>query len=35
VVTINLDKVEEYATRKQLPVSEIERWLAPNLNYDI
>ncbi len=31
---INRDQVEEYATRKQLPVSEIERWLAPNLNYD-
>ena len=31
---INRDQVEEYATRKKLPVSEIERWLAPNLNYD-
>ncbi len=31
---INRDQVDEYATRKKLPVSEIERWLAPNLNYD-
>ena len=31
---INRDQVDDYATRKKLPVSEIERWLAPNLNYD-
>ncbi len=31
---INRDQVEDYATRKKLPVSEVERWLAPNLNYD-
>ena len=31
---INRDQVEDYAIRKKLPVSEIERWLAPNLNYD-
>jgi 5-methyltetrahydrofolate--homocysteine methyltransferase len=31
---INRDQVEDYATRKKLPVSDIERWLAPNLNYE-
>jgi 5-methyltetrahydrofolate--homocysteine methyltransferase len=31
---IDRDQVEDYAARKKLPVSEIERWLAPNLNYD-
>ncbi|MBI4003288.1 MAG: methionine synthase [Nitrospira defluvii] len=31
---INRDQVDDYASRKKLPVSEIERWLAPNLNYD-
>ena len=31
---INRDQVEDYATRKKLSVSEVERWLAPNLNYD-
>ncbi|HVG02209.1 MAG TPA: vitamin B12 dependent-methionine synthase activation domain-containing protein, partial [Nitrospira sp.] len=31
---INRDQVEDYAARKKLPVSEVERWLAPNLNYD-
>ncbi|MEK6803464.1 MAG: methionine synthase [Nitrospirota bacterium] len=31
---INRDQVEDYATRKKLPISEVERWLAPNLNYD-
>ena len=28
------DQVEDYARRKNMPVQEIERWLAPNLNYD-
>ena len=28
------DQVLDYARRKQLPVPEIERWLAPYLNYD-
>jgi 5-methyltetrahydrofolate--homocysteine methyltransferase len=27
------DQVEDYALRKDLPVSEIERWLATNLGY--
>ena len=31
---INRDQVEDYAARKKLSVSEVERWLAPNLNYD-
>ncbi|MBP6607610.1 MAG: methionine synthase, partial [Nitrospira sp.] len=31
---INRDQVEDYATRKNLPVGEVERWLSPNLNYD-
>ena len=31
---INRDQVEEYAARKNLSVGEVERWLAPNLNYD-
>ncbi len=28
------DQVEDYARRKDMPVAEIERWLAPNLGYD-
>ncbi len=31
---INRDQVEDYAVRKNLSVGEVERWLAPNLNYD-
>jgi 5-methyltetrahydrofolate--homocysteine methyltransferase len=31
---INRDQVEDYAARKKLAVSDVERWLAPNLNYD-
>ena len=31
---INRDQVEDYAARKNLSVGEVERWLAPNLNYD-
>ena len=30
---IDRDQVEDYALRKQLPVSEIERWLAPVISY--
>ncbi|HEY4203662.1 MAG TPA: methionine synthase, partial [Xanthobacteraceae bacterium] len=30
---IERDQVEEYATRKGRPVEEMERWLAPILNY--
>jgi len=28
------DQVEDYAKRKGMPLSEMERWLAPNLGYD-
>ncbi|MEQ9449715.1 MAG: vitamin B12 dependent-methionine synthase activation domain-containing protein, partial [Rhodospirillaceae bacterium] len=31
---IERDQVEDYAQRKGMSVAEIERWLAPNLNYD-
>ena len=31
---VERDQVEDYARRKALPVSEVERWLAPVLNYD-
>ena len=31
---IERDQVEDYARRKNMPLNEIERWLAPNLNYD-
>jgi 5-methyltetrahydrofolate--homocysteine methyltransferase len=29
------DQVEDYATRRGLPVAEVERWLRPNLAYSI
>jgi 5-methyltetrahydrofolate--homocysteine methyltransferase len=29
------DQVESYASRKGMSVSEVERWLAPNLGYEI
>jgi 5-methyltetrahydrofolate--homocysteine methyltransferase len=31
---IGKDQVEDYARRKNLPPATVERWLAPNLNYD-
>ncbi len=31
---ITKDQVESYATRKKMPIAEVERWLAPNLGYD-
>jgi 5-methyltetrahydrofolate--homocysteine methyltransferase len=31
---INRDQAEDYATRRGLPVAEVERWLRPNLAYD-
>ena len=31
---IGRDQVADYAARKGVPVSEIERWLAPNLAYE-
>ena len=32
---IDKDQVEDYAKRKNMSVSEVEKWLAPNLCYDI
>ena len=32
---IEKDQVEDYARRKGMTVQEIEKWLAPNLSYDI
>jgi 5-methyltetrahydrofolate--homocysteine methyltransferase len=29
------EQVEAYAKRKGMSVSEVERWLAPNLGYDV
>ena len=31
---ITREQVENYAARKRMSVSEVERWLAPNLGYD-
>ena len=31
---IERDQVEDYAARKGMSVGEVERWLAPILNYD-
>ena len=31
---IGRDQVADYARRRSLPVTEVERWLAPNLAYD-
>ncbi|MGE0057068.1 MAG: methionine synthase [Dehalococcoidia bacterium] len=31
---VEKDQVETYACRKGLPLAEMERWLAPNLNYE-
>jgi 5-methyltetrahydrofolate--homocysteine methyltransferase len=32
---IEKDQVEDYAARKKMSLEEIEKWLAPNLSYDI
>lgn len=32
---INLDQVTDYHFRKKMTIDEIERWLEPNLNYEI
>ncbi len=32
---ITKDQVLDYAARKQMPLKEVERWLAPNLAYDV
>ncbi len=34
VAQVERDQVEDYARRKGLPVAEVERWLAPILNYE-
>lgn len=34
VAQIQRDQVEDYARRKGMSVTEVERWLAPNLGYD-
>ncbi|MEP5612443.1 MAG: methionine synthase [Cyclobacteriaceae bacterium] len=31
---IGRDQVEDYAKRKKMDVGEVEKWLAPNLNYE-
>jgi 5-methyltetrahydrofolate--homocysteine methyltransferase len=31
---IDRDQVEDYASRKGTDIASVERWLAPNLNYD-
>ena len=28
------DQIEDYAKRKTMPVEEVERWLAPYLDYE-
>jgi 5-methyltetrahydrofolate--homocysteine methyltransferase len=28
------DQIEDYARRKAMPLTEVERWLAPVLGYD-
>jgi 5-methyltetrahydrofolate--homocysteine methyltransferase len=33
VAKVERDQVEDYATRKDMPVAEVERWLGPVLNY--
>ncbi|MDB5523056.1 MAG: Homocysteine-N5-methyltetrahydrofolate transmethylase, B12-dependent [Rhizobium sp.] len=33
VAKVERDQVEDYAARKNMPVSEVERWLGPVLNY--
>jgi 5-methyltetrahydrofolate--homocysteine methyltransferase len=35
VSKINRDQVQDYAARKKMSVAEVERWLSPNLAYDI
>jgi 5-methyltetrahydrofolate--homocysteine methyltransferase len=34
VAKIERDQVEDYARRKGMTIAEVERWLAPILNYD-
>lgn len=32
---VTRDQVEDYAARKKMPLAEVERWLAPNLAYEV
>ena len=32
---VTRDQVESYAARKHRPRAEVERWLAPNLAYEV
>jgi len=32
---VEKDQVVEYASRKKMPLEEIERWLRPVLQYDV
>jgi 5-methyltetrahydrofolate--homocysteine methyltransferase len=32
---ITRDQVENYAARKGMPLAQVERWLAPNLAYEV
>jgi 5-methyltetrahydrofolate--homocysteine methyltransferase len=34
VAKVERDQVEDYAARKGMDIREVERWLAPILNYD-
>jgi 5-methyltetrahydrofolate--homocysteine methyltransferase len=34
VAKIERDQVEDYAARKGMAIAEVERWLAPILNYN-
>lgn len=34
VAKVERDQVEDYAQRKGMPIHEVERWLAPILNYE-
>ena len=34
VAKVERDQVEDYARRKGMELHEVERWLAPILNYD-
>jgi 5-methyltetrahydrofolate--homocysteine methyltransferase len=31
---VTRDQMEDYAARKEMPLAELERWLAPNLGYE-
>ncbi|MBD8556814.1 methionine synthase [Rhizobium sp. CFBP 8762] len=33
VAKVERDQIEDYASRKNMPVNEVERWLGPILNY--